>query len=59
MSNYIWREAASNSYQMDSYYAKNFSLAWINWELNRQEEKLLKRSKSEIGHLGNATRSRK
>jgi hypothetical protein len=59
MSNYIWREVASNSYQMDSYYAKNFSLAWINWELNRQEEKLLKRSKSEIGHSGNATRGRK
>jgi hypothetical protein len=48
MSNYVWREATSRSYTMDSYYARNFSLAWINWELNKQEERVLKQSRSEI-----------
>jgi hypothetical protein len=42
MSNYILREAATNNFGLGGYYAKNFSLAWINWELNRQEEQLLK-----------------
>jgi hypothetical protein len=48
MSNYVWREATSRSYTMDSYYTRNFSLAWINWELNKQEERVLKQSRSEI-----------
>jgi hypothetical protein len=46
MSNYIWREARSNNYQMDGFYAKNLSLAWINWEMNRQEERLGKSTKN-------------
>ena len=46
MSNYVWREARSSNYQMDGFYAKNLSLAWINWEMNRQEERLEKAAKN-------------
>jgi hypothetical protein len=53
MSNYIWKEAAPDSYRVDCYYTKKFSLAWTNWELNKQEERLLKQSKSEIRLIGN------
>jgi hypothetical protein len=30
---------------MNGFYAKNISLAWINWEMNNQEERLEKSKK--------------
>ncbi len=46
MSNYVWREASAYTYSMNGFYAKNISLAWINWEMNRQEERLEKSTKN-------------
>jgi hypothetical protein len=61
MSNYVWREASAYTYTMDGYYAKNLSLAWINWEMNMQEERVRKSTKydrqSTIEKQGHRTRT--
>lgn len=48
MSNYVWREASTYTYPMNGFYAKNISLAWINWEMNMQEERLRKSAKCDL-----------
>jgi hypothetical protein len=45
MGNHSWREAQSSSYQINGFYAKKLSLAWINWETNQQEERLKSKEK--------------
>jgi len=40
MTNYPWKaKSAEYAIKIDSFYAKNISLAWINWELNQLEER--------------------
>ena len=42
MSNFVWREPTTSRFQQDIFYAKNLSLAWRNWEMNREEDRVQK-----------------
>jgi uncharacterized membrane protein len=40
MTNYPWKaKSAEYAIKIDSFYAKNISLAWINWELSQLAER--------------------
>jgi len=40
MSDFIWNQAVVKNELRAGYYQRNFSLALLNWEINRQEERL-------------------
>jgi len=40
MSDFIWNQAVVRNEPQPGYYQRNFSLAILNWEINRQEERL-------------------
>jgi len=40
LANYTWKvQPAEHAFKIDSFYAKNISRAWINWELSQLAER--------------------
>lgn len=45
MINFNWRTEPSTVTYPSVFYSQNFSVAWLNWELNKQEERLNQKTK--------------